>query len=146
MGERSHREMVDRFMQAVPHDIEALREVCHEDFVQVFPQSGERFEGLQNFYDSHQHYPGGSPGVGKDIRRVVGSEDKYVMTPSFTLLRMTGTGDVYTVENLGSYPDGSEWHVVTIVEFRGDKISRSTAYFAYPFDAPEWRARWVKQD
>jgi hypothetical protein len=142
MGERSHREMIDRFIQSVPHDIGAMREVCHGDFVQEFPQSGERFEGLQNLYDSHQHYPGGKPGVNKEVRRVVGSEDNYVMTPSFTILRITGTGDVYTVENLGGYPDGSEWHVVNIIEFREDKISKSTTYFAHPFDAPEWRAKW----
>jgi hypothetical protein len=30
----------------------------------------------------------------------------------------------------------------SIVEFRGDKVSRETAYSMEPWEAPEWRARW----
>jgi hypothetical protein len=35
--------------------------------------------------------------------------------------------------------------VVSIMEFRDDKVAHETQYFADPFDAPDWRAQWVKR-
>ena len=32
-----------------------------------------------------------------------------------------------------------------IFEFRDGRIARETAYWAEPFEAPEWRAEWVQR-
>jgi hypothetical protein len=32
-----------------------------------------------------------------------------------------------------------------LVQVRDGKIYRETAYFAAPFEAPEWRAPWVER-
>jgi hypothetical protein len=37
------------------------------------------------------------------------------------------------------------WHEVSIFEFRGEKVAKKTDYFAQPFEAPEWRARFVER-
>jgi hypothetical protein len=31
------------------------------------------------------------------------------------------------------------------MEFRDGKVMHETQYFADPFEAPAWRARWVEQ-
>ena len=56
-----------------------------------------------------------------------------------------GTGDQYTGVTRIRYPDGSTWHVVAVLEFRGDRIARNTEYFAPVFEAPAWRAAWVER-
>ena len=33
----------------------------------------------------------------------------------------------------------------SILEFRNDKVSRQTEYFAAPFPAAEWRSQWVEK-
>lgn len=143
MSDASHRQMVDAFMRAVPHDFETLRKICHPQYVQDYPQSGERFIGLDKLEESERNRPGGSPTV--NVRRVVGSEDKYVATPMFTPLRITGTGDTYTVEGSGLYPDGSTWFTVSVLDFRDDKIAHVSTYFAEPFESPEWRQPYVSE-
>ena len=35
-------------------------------------------------------------------------------------------------------------HQVAIAELRGGNMWRETRYFSEPFEAPEWRARWVE--
>jgi hypothetical protein len=78
-------------------------------------------------------------------QRVAGAEDKWVMTPMFSPLRIIGTGDVYTVETRINYPNGEVWRGVDIVEFTNGRISKMTGYFAAPFPAAEWRSRWVEK-
>jgi hypothetical protein len=43
------------------------------------------------------------------------------------------------------YPDGSVWWVIILYELRGDKVAKSTAFFAPTFDAPDWRKPYVDQ-
>ena len=38
--------------------------------------------------------------------------------PTFTVLRIEGTGSVFTGVQRAQYPDGSEWHVILIGEMR----------------------------
>ncbi len=129
-----NREIVERYMRAIPTDFAALEALHHPDFVQEFPQSGERFRGHAKFRAAHERYVG----VESRTRRIVGEEDKWVLTPTFAPLRITGTGDAYTVEADGSYPDGSFYKVVVILELRDGKVRKATTYFAPPFEAPEW--------
>ena len=80
-----------------------------------------------------------------DPQRIAGVEDRWVLTPSWTPLRITGTGDQYTVEALTRYPNGEVWNTVHILQFGDGKVVKATQYFAAPFPAPEWRAQWAEK-
>ena len=111
--------------------------------VTEYPQSGERFRGLANIRAVAENYPGGLP---KDLSgKVIGSEDKWVVGPSFNVLRIEGTGDIYTIIGSATYPDGKTWQVMSLVELRAGKIARTTELFGAPFDAPEWRSKWAER-
>ena len=88
----------------------------------------------------NENYPGLPQG---EVTRITGSPDKWVTTPSWTVLRIAGTGDDYTTESRVTYPDGNVWHQVSFFQFRNGKILRQVDYYAPTIDAPEWRARWV---
>jgi len=141
MSDKTNREIVDRYFKAYPSDWETMARLRHTDFVEDWPQSGERIVGHENYRAIHENYPGGTPGT--DINRVVGTEDRLVMTSLFTPLRIVGMGDTFTVEAMVRYPDGSTSLLVTVVELRDGKVRRQRTYFAAPFEAPDWRGRWV---
>jgi hypothetical protein len=102
-------------------EIEIAHEIYAPDAVLDFPQSGERFEGVASFLAWRKDYPAK---VDFEIRRVRGGED------------------VWVVELLLRY-DGGPWkYGVGILEFRGDKVARESAYSMDAWEAPEWRARW----
>ncbi len=106
-------------------DADAEYELRHEDFVADMPQSGERIRGRDNMRALQQAFP----------------PDR---TPTFRVRRITGGGDVWTVEATGDY-GGEVYLVVVIVEFRGGKIIRETRYYPQPFEPPEWRSQWVER-
>lgn len=141
MGEEA-RQIAERYARALPADFETLGTLQHDDFVQEFPQSGEVIRGRENFRKAHENYPGGTPG--NEVARVTGTEDRWVLTPTFTLVRVTGSGDTFTIESKAVYPDGGRYDVVTLVEISDGKVLRARAYFAPEFEAPAWRAEWVE--
>jgi ketosteroid isomerase-like protein len=93
----------------------------HEDAVLEFPQSGERFEGVENFREWRSNYP----------------EDT-----SFEFREVRGDGDVWVAELTVSYGGGPENFGVSILELRDGKIARESIYVSEGWDPPEWRARW----
>jgi hypothetical protein len=147
------RELAERFVRShrSPVDWDEMRSLMHPDFVEEWPQSGERIRGFENRRAMWENYPGGAPeGVG--VRRILGGEDRIIDAPvpagpfpMFTVVRVVGTGDSFTYEGTATYPSGDTSHVVMIVELRDEKVWRLTTYFAAPFDAPEWRAAWVER-
>lgn len=143
MAEASTREIVERYAAALPNDQATLRALRHPDFVEEWPQSGERIRGADNMAQIDAHYPGGLPKGSYD--RIVGSEDRWVVTPVFTMLRITGSGNVFTALARATYPDGTIWHIAMFLEVRDDKIARVTTLFAPALDAPAWRAEWVEK-
>jgi hypothetical protein len=143
MATADKRELIERFMKALSERrFGDAVEFFSEDIVQEWPQSGERIKGVKNVLAVMANYPE-MPSV--NLKRVHGSEDQWVLTPTWTPLRITGTGDTYTVELRIHYPNGEVWSGVSILEFRNDKVSRQTEYFAAPFPAAEWRSRWVEK-
>lgn len=55
----TRRAAVERQMQLVAeHDAVGSHALYHDDAVLEFPQSGERFEGLNNFREWRTQYPG----------------------------------------------------------------------------------------
>jgi ketosteroid isomerase-like protein len=144
MAEIGNRETVEKFFEALNRqDLAAWESLVDPAYVWEMPQSGERLRGIKNNREANENYPGGLPKV--ENRRITGSPDKWVTTPMWTVLKITGSGDDYTAESLAKYPDGSEWHAVDIFRFRAGKILHQSAYFAAALEAPEWRAKWVER-
>jgi len=144
LAQKTNREVVQRYVDAlVARDLDAQAEVCAADMVTEFPQSGERFRGWANIRAVAENYPGGLP---KNIStKVIGGEDKWVAAgPSYHILRIEGTGDVYTIIGSATYPDGATWQVMSLVELHAGKIAKTTELYGAPFDAPEWRSKWVE--
>ena len=139
----SSREVVERYMGAMPGDLETLAVLRHPEFVQEFPQSGEVIRGHENWQAANQRYAD----VKTDPREVTGTEDHWILAPglaSFTPTRIIGLGDTFTVEAVATYPGGATYHVIAILELRDGRVLRGRTYFAAPFAAPEWRAPWVE--
>ena|SRR5215217_2384927 len=102
-------------------DTDTAHGAYHADAVLEFPQSGERFEGVENFREWRRNYPAPTKIEFREIR---------------------GRADLWVVEILISYDDGPWNFGVSILEFRGDKIARESIYVAEGWEAPEWRAQW----
>ena len=83
-----------------------------------YPQSGERFRSRATIAAQR----GGHPA------------DRH-----FTVLRISGHGDLWVSECMISY-DGVPSHSVSIMEFAGGFVAHETQYFADSFDPPPWRA------
>ena len=105
-----------------------MRAHSTDDYVQEWPQSGERIRGREASIKLDEGY---SAATG--------------MTPTLKLRRITGGGDVYVVEATIDYGDGTPVSFVSIAEFRDGKLFKATEYFANPFPAPEWRAGFVER-
>ncbi len=144
MAASSNHETVEKYWQlANARDWTGLAKLLDRDFVWEIPQSGERVRGVENYLAMNENYPAGLPDI--DAHRITGNKDRWVTTPSWTVLKIVGTGDDYISESRVNYHDGSEWHAVDIFHFRDGKIRSQVAYFAPTLDAPEWRARWVER-
>ena len=102
-------------------DPEKAHAMYHEDAVLEFPQSGERFEGVENMRGWRSGYPANT---------------------SFEFREVRGEGDLWIAELLVRYDDGPANHGVSVLEVRDGRIARETIYVAEGFDAPEWRAEW----
>ena len=124
MVEDENRRIVERLVQCInDRDIGVMDVLFHEDAVMDWPQSGEQV-------------------VGGDNRRAV--YGAFPALPTITLRRIVGSGDLVVAEASLDY-GGPVYNTVFIFELRDGKIARETAYWAEPFEAPEWRARWVRR-
>ena len=103
------------------------QELATDDFVQEWPQSGERLTKEASIR------------LGESYPEMSGTN------PTFTYKRMLGGEDVFTVEGTIDYGDGVPVSYVGIGELRDGKISKMTEYFANPFEAPAWRADFVER-
>jgi hypothetical protein len=106
--------------------MDLLKDRSSDDFVQEWPQSGERLTRDNSLR----------------LAEVYG--ERSGAEPSFTAKRMLRGGDIFVVEGTVDYGDGVPVSYVGIAEVRDGKIARMTEYFANPFPAPEWRAEFVE--
>ena len=121
MADAEIRAALDRHWAASNAGDDAGEGDIYLDDVELeYPQSGERFRGRRNVLESRGHNPAG--------RR-------------FEVRRTLGSGALWVVEYVIFY-DGRPVPTVSIMEFRDGKVARETQYFADPFAAPVWRARW----
>jgi ketosteroid isomerase-like protein len=124
MSEQQNRDTLERYFQALEHqDLDAMEELLHDDYVEEYPQSGERIRGKDNWRKIAENYPG-LPNM---------TDHSYVLSGDLGVMKMT-------LEY-----DGNRVYACEIVELQDGKIKRARAYFAEPFEAPEWRAQWVER-
>ena len=99
-------------------DSAAEHAIYAADAILDYPQSGERFRTRATIAAQR----GGHPAA-----------------RHFTVLRVSGTGDIWVSECVITY-DGVPTYSVSIMEFSGGLVTHETQYFADPFDAPSRRA------
>ena len=144
MVEPSTEEVVRAYLTAAQSgDLDRLSQLRHPEWTEELPQSGELVRGDANERAIAEHYPGGLPTL--DRIRIVGSEDRWVVTPSSTVQRVVGSGDSWWADVKVVYRDGSTWFAAKLFELRDATIYRETTYWAEAFEAPAWRARWVER-
>jgi SnoaL-like domain len=102
-------------------DPELSHAMYHHDAVLEFPQSGERFEGVENLREWRSSYPAETTVEFREIR---------------------GRDNLWVVELSIRYDGGARNFGVSILEFRTDKIARESIYVTEGWDPPEWRAQW----
>ena len=137
-------EIVHRYTEAYrTNDLATMAALRHPDWSVDYPQSGERVRGSANMAAIMSAYPGGAPELVRT--HVVGAEDRYVLTPMFTFERIAGAGDQWWADGVATYPDGSTWFFVVLIELRDGRIYHETEYFGQPFEAPAWRAAWTER-
>jgi ketosteroid isomerase-like protein len=132
MGNRNQA-TIERYLKAVESGdlAEATRllgESATNDFVEEWPQSGERIVGIEALKRINEGY-GAATGT----------------SPKMSLRRISGSGDLHVVEGTIDYGDGVPVSYVGITEFRDGKVAKVTEYFANPFEAPAWRADMVER-
>ena len=115
------RAMLERHFEYASSDPDAAHEMYHEDAVLEFPQSGERFVGVENFREWRSNYPASTTVEFRETR---------------------GRDDLWIAEISISYDQGPRMFGVSILEFREDKIARESIYVAEGWEPPEWRAKW----
>ena len=105
------------------NDFETEHLIYREDAVLEYPQSGELTRGRRNIQGQRESQPN---------------------KKRFTIRRIIGSGDLWVTEFILMY-DNKPSYTVSIMEFSGDKVARETQYFADPFPAPAFRAKWVER-
>jgi ketosteroid isomerase-like protein len=125
MSEQENRDAIERFFDAFERqDLDAFSELLHDDYVEEYPQSGERIRGKQNVRIILESHPG----------LLQMTDHSYVLSGDLGVIKMTLDYN------------GNRVYACEIVDFEGGKIKRVRAYFAEPFEAPEWRAQWVERN
>jgi hypothetical protein len=120
---QAHRFLTDLYSRHIPEEEYNVRHP--EDYVMEMPQSGERFRGRENMRSFQEAHP--TPPSSLQVRRVLVREGLWV------------------VEGVIGYGNGRVLDVVVISELKDGKMWRDRWYFAEPFEAPEWRAKWVER-
>jgi hypothetical protein len=145
MPSKDSRADLESYLNATNgRDFEALERLVHPDYEDFYPQSGERIHGGANLRAVLEHYPGGYSGGG--VAEVIGTEDRWVVTPAFSIVRVEGAGETFTGASRGRFPDGSEWFIVNIGQLRDGLVWRVQTFFAQTFEPAAWRSAWVTVD
>jgi hypothetical protein len=105
------------------NDFQTEHLIYHDDAVLEYPQSGELTRGRSNIQGQRESQPN---------------------KKRFSIRRIIGSGDLWVTEFILTY-DNKPSYTVSIMEFTGDKVARETQYFADPFVAPAFRAKWVER-
>ena len=124
MDDEARRAQIRRLVEALnTRDMAWFDALYHDDVVIHWPQSGEVIHGKHNIRELRLAYP---------------------TPPTATLGRIIGSGDLWATEMDFDY-DGDRFHVIVIHQWHNGLVASETSYYAAPFQAPAWRAKWVEQ-
>ena len=102
-------------------DEDLVHRIYHDDAVLEFPQSGEQFEGVQNFREWRRQFPA---------------------KLEFHLRSSSHLGDRVVTEYTISYK-GAPWlFTVSIMELEDDRVAHERTYVTEGWEPAEWRAPW----
>ena len=113
--------MLEQHFEYSASDPDRAHAMYTDDAVLEFPQSGERFVGVENLREWRSRYPAET---------------------SFEFREVRGRDDLWVTELSVRYDTGPANFGLAIHELRGDKIALETIYYAERFEPPEWRAEW----
>ncbi len=102
-------------------------QVRHEDYTLEMPQSGERIRGRESMRAFQEAFPSNS------------------VLPKIRIRRVLVRDGLWVAESVSDYGGEQVLNGAAILELKDGKIWRDTRYYAEPFEAPEWRARWVER-
>ena len=123
MDEAGARNLILDHYAAAGHDEDHVAAIYTDDAVLDFPQGRERIRGRPNILAFRTAYP---------VRVTIQIE------------RTKGHGDFWVNEGTIEYDGAAPQRLVSIWEFRGDKVVHETVYVAEPWEPPAGRARWVE--
>jgi hypothetical protein len=123
---RAHRFLTGLMSTQSAEEDHAMR---HERYALEIPQSGERVQGRGEMREF----------------QAAEYEAAYPNPPTMRLGRVLVREGLRVVERVDDHGGGRVYDIVAIVELRDGKMFRETRYYAVPFEAPEWRARWVER-
>jgi len=131
MARHNPREVLERFVELLNQRAwTRLDEVLHPNYVEEYPQSGERVVGIANAVAAREQYPV-SLALGElGGFELVGANDVSLVNPARTVVGITGMSDQYTFVLRTHYPDGSDWFTIGLAEFKDGLISRTTVFSA----------------
>lgn len=123
MEDETRRVRIREFAEAInTHDMDVFDAFYDDDVIVEWPQSGEVICGKHNIRELRLAYP---------------------TPPTAILRRIVGSGELWAMEMAFDY-DGDRFHVIILHQYRNGLVIRETSYYAAPFQAPAWRARWAK--
>src|SRR5680860_1879784 len=98
----------------------------------VHPQTRERIQGLEDHRVMARGFQElGGITISEEEREFVGGdEERYLLTPLFTMVKVQGTGGTLVVTTKIGYPDGSEWYTTGIVTLHEGKMLKQVLFFA----------------
>ncbi len=95
-----------------------------DGFVAEWPQSRERIRGSLNYIDVNRHYPGNH---------------------RLTITRAHELGELVIATTWIEADTGQKTFVISYFTVREGRIASAEEYWAEPYPASEWRARWVER-
>lgn len=121
-----HAALIEEFWRRMnTNDFSYAAQLCSEQLVVEWPQSGERILGRRNFALINEQYPAHGPWR-FTVRRVVSDE----------------RGGVSDVEVTDGAVDAQ---AVTFFEIEDGEISRMVEYWPEPFEPADWRVEWTER-
>ena len=122
----NNKQILETFWETMEtNDFHAASQLLHDDYTLEWPQSGERILGRDNFAAINTNYPA----EGKwhfEINHILAEGDMSVTDVSVTDGKVIG-------------------RAITFSTIRDEKIWKQVEFWPDPFEAPEWRTKWIQK-
>ena len=122
----NNKQIIENFWSTMAtNDFYAVAQLLHDDYVLDWVQSGERIRGRDNFAAINTYYP---------------AEGKW----TFHINHIIAENDL-VVSDVDVSDGKVHDRVITFSTIRDGKIWKQVEFWHQPFEAPEWRAKWVEK-